>query len=79
MDDVGNVRRRVMTDGLAISFSAFAFGLVYGLAAREGGFSIIEAMAMSTIVLAGAAQFAAVGLVAAVVLVALTRALGLAP
>jgi 4-azaleucine resistance transporter AzlC len=37
---------------------------VYGLAAREAGFSVVEAMAMSTIVFAGAAQFAAVGYVA---------------
>ncbi len=64
VDDVRRVRRRVVTDGLGISFSAFAFGVVYGLAAREGGFSFVEAMAMSAIVLAGAAQFAAVGLVA---------------
>lgn len=40
------------------------FGFVYGIAAREAGFSPIEAMAMSTIVFAGAAQFAAVGYVA---------------
>ena len=39
------------------------FGFVYGLAARDAGFSPIEAMAMSTIVFAGAAQFAAVGYV----------------
>jgi 4-azaleucine resistance transporter AzlC len=38
--------------------------VVYGLAAREAGFSVVEAMAMSTIVFAGAAQFAAVGYVA---------------
>jgi len=65
-DDVGRVRRRVVTDGLALSLSAFAFafGVVCGPSAREGGFSFIEAMAMSAIVLAGAAQFAAVGLVA---------------
>jgi 4-azaleucine resistance transporter AzlC len=40
------------------------FGFVYGLAARDAGFSPVEAMAMSTIVFAGAAQFAAVGYVA---------------
>jgi predicted branched-subunit amino acid permease len=44
--------------------SAIGFGFVYGLAAREAGFSIVEAMAMSVIVFAGAAQFAAVGYVA---------------
>ncbi|MGH2406637.1 MAG: AzlC family ABC transporter permease [Candidatus Limnocylindrales bacterium] len=43
--------------------SASAFGLVYGLAARQGGFSIVEMLSMSVFVLAGAAQFAAIGLV----------------
>ena len=44
--------------------SAAGFGFVYGLAAREAGFSVVEAMAMSLIVFGGAAQFAAVGYVA---------------
>jgi predicted branched-subunit amino acid permease len=43
--------------------SVTGFGLVYGLAARQGGFSLAEMLAMSVFVLAGAAQFAAVGLV----------------
>lgn len=62
-DALARVRRRVFTDGLAISFSAAAFAIVYGLAARDAGLSFIEAMAMSAIVLAGAAQFAALGLI----------------
>jgi branched chain amino acid efflux pump len=37
---------------------------VFGLSASKAGFSVVEAMAMSTIVFAGAAQFAAVGYVA---------------
>ena len=41
------------------------FGFVFGLAAAETGFSPIEAFAFSVIVFAGAAQFAAVGYVAA--------------
>lgn len=41
--------------------SASGFGFVYGLSARDAGFSALEAMAMSTIGFAGAAQFAAVG------------------
>lgn len=43
--------------------SAAGFGFVFGLAARDAGFSPIEAMAMSTLGFAGAAQFAAVGYV----------------
>ena len=57
-------RRRLIADAIGIAVSAAGFGFVYGLAARQAGFSTIEAMAMSTIVFAGAAQFAAVGYVA---------------
>ena len=49
---------------LGIATSATGFGFVYGLSARDAGFSPIEAMAMSTLVFAGAAQFAAIGYVA---------------
>ncbi len=56
-------RRQLLLDALGIAGSAAGFGFVYGLAARDAGFSPIEAMAMSTIVFAGAAQFAAVGYV----------------
>jgi predicted branched-subunit amino acid permease len=47
-----------------MSIAATAFGVVYGLAARGAGFSLVDAMAMSLIVFAGASQFAAVGFVA---------------
>jgi 4-azaleucine resistance transporter AzlC len=56
-------RRQLLLDALGIAVSAVGFGFVYGLAAREAGFSPIEVIAMSTIVFAGAAQFAAVGYV----------------
>ena len=48
-------RRRLIMDSLGIAVSAVGFGFVYGLAARQAGFSPIEAVAMSTIVFAGAA------------------------
>jgi predicted branched-subunit amino acid permease len=56
-------RRRLILDGAGLSVSAIAFGLVYGLAARTADFSLVEMLAMSAFVLAGAAQFAAIGLV----------------
>ncbi len=59
-----DVRRRLWLDGAGIGLSAAAFGVVYGLAARQAGFSLVEGVAMSVFVFAGAAQFAAVGLVA---------------
>ena len=58
-------RHRLVTDGLGIAAIAVGFGVVFGLAAREAGYSLVEAVAMSTIVFAGAAQLAAAGLVAA--------------
>ena len=57
-------RRRLVVDGLGIVASAAGFGFVYGLSARTAGFSPVEASAMSVLVFAGAAQFAAVGYVA---------------
>jgi 4-azaleucine resistance transporter AzlC len=62
-DPVRASRRRLVLDGLGIVVGAAGFGFVYGLAARGAGFSPIEASAMSVIVFAGAAQFAAVGYV----------------
>ena len=47
-----------------ICLSAGAFGVVYGLAARNAGLSLAETVAMSVFVFAGAAQFASVGLIA---------------
>jgi 4-azaleucine resistance transporter AzlC len=61
--DLAASRRRLVLDGLGIIATAGGFGLVYGLAARAAGFSPLEASAMSVIVFAGAAQFAAVGYV----------------
>ena len=57
-------RRRLVIEAAGIVVSAMGFGFVYGLSAHNAGFSPIEAMAMSTIAFAGAAQFAAVGYVA---------------
>jgi 4-azaleucine resistance transporter AzlC len=58
-------RRRLLLDTLGIAVSVAGFGFVFGLAARNAGYSPVEALAMSTIAFAGAAQFAAVGYVAA--------------
>jgi len=63
--DLRASRRRLLLDTAAITASGIGFGLVYGLAARDAGLSTIEACAMSLLVFAGAAQFAAVGYIAA--------------
>ncbi len=57
-------KRGLYSDAVGITVSIVGFGFVYGLSAREAGFSIIDALAMSSIAFAGAAQFAAVGYVA---------------
>jgi 4-azaleucine resistance transporter AzlC len=62
-EDIGAARRDLVLASLGFAASGAGFGLVYGLAARQAGFSVIEATAMSVFVLAGAAQFAAVGLI----------------
>jgi predicted branched-subunit amino acid permease len=62
---LASARRRLVLDGLGIVVSAAGFGFVFGLTARTSGhFSVLEAMAMSLIAFAGAAQFAAIGYVA---------------
>jgi 4-azaleucine resistance transporter AzlC len=63
--DLRAARRRLLLDTVGIAVSAIGFGFVFGLAARNAGYSPVEAMAMSTIGFAGAAQFAAVGYVSA--------------
>ena len=62
--DLRASRGQLLQDSLGIMVSAGGFGLVYGLSAREAFFSPVEAGAMSVLVFAGAAQFAAVGYVA---------------
>ena len=54
----------MLVDAAGIAVSAMGFGFVYGLSAREAGFSPIEVLAMSVIVFGGASQFAAVGYIA---------------
>jgi 4-azaleucine resistance transporter AzlC len=63
--DIRASRRRLLLDGAGITLSAVGFALVYGLAARSAGYSLVDAMAMSLVVFAGASQFTAVGYVAA--------------
>jgi 4-azaleucine resistance transporter AzlC len=58
---VGAARRQLLLDATGIAVSVGGFGFVYGLAARNAGFSLVEAVAMSLVPFAGASQFAAVG------------------
>lgn len=74
-------RRRLLVDGAGLAIGVGAFGFIYGLSARAAGLSPIEAVAMSSLVFAGASQFAALGyitgglgLIGIVVLTALLNA-----
>jgi 4-azaleucine resistance transporter AzlC len=58
-------RRQMFLDALGIAASTPGFGLVYGLAARSAGLTVLEVGAMSTFVFAGGAQFAVLGYVSA--------------
>ena len=57
-------RRRLAVDSIGIWVLAIVIGTIFGFTAREGGLSLVEAAAFSSILFAGAAQFAAVGLLA---------------
>ena len=62
---------------IPVAISVFAYGLVFGVLARQAGLSPLEALLMSVLVFAGSAQFVAMGLwtmplpVAAIVLTTL--------
>lgn len=55
-------RRRLVVDSLGIWVIAIVVGGIFGFTARQGELSLIEAIAFSSILFAGASQFAAVGL-----------------
>jgi 4-azaleucine resistance transporter AzlC len=54
-----------LRDTLPVMASAVPFGVIFGTLAVARGFSLVETLAMSLFVFSGAAQFVAVGLVAA--------------
>jgi len=56
-------RRRLLRDALAIGAYALPIGLVFGLAALQAGYSLLDVFFNSTVALAGGAQFTAAGLV----------------
>lgn len=58
-DDGG--RRRLVLEVAGVALSIAAFGVVYGVAARDTGLSVIETVTMSAVPYAGASQFAALG------------------
>ena len=56
-------RRQLLGDALAIAAYALPVGLVYGLAALQAHFTLLDTVVACVVVLAGGAQFAAAGMV----------------
>jgi len=54
--------RAAITEGWPVLLTNVVVGLTYGVIARQSGLSVLEASGSSVIMFAGAAQFAAVGL-----------------
>ena len=57
-------RNRILRQALSIALAVMPFGLAFGIAAREAGLNIFEAMGFSSLVFTGSAQFAAVSVLA---------------
>ncbi|MGE0719693.1 MAG: AzlC family ABC transporter permease [Alphaproteobacteria bacterium] len=49
-------------EAIPMALSSIAFGLVFGVAARQAGLTLAEATLMSALVFAGSAQFVAIGI-----------------
>ena len=62
--DLSVARRRLALDSIGIWVLAIVIGTIFGFTAREAGLSLVEAAAFSSILFAGASQFAALGLLA---------------
>ena len=57
-------RTRIVRQALSIALAVTPFGLAFGLAARNAGLGLIEAMGFSSLVFTGSAQFATVSVLA---------------
>ncbi|MEY3009286.1 MAG: hypothetical protein RL464_951 [Actinomycetota bacterium] len=57
-------RRRVLRDSLSVAIPVGSYGAAFGAAAVAGGFSVLQACALSLLLFSGASQFAVVGVMA---------------
>ena len=60
--ELAAARRRLVVDSLGIWASIIIVGTIFGFTARGGGLSLVEASALSSILFAGASQFAVLAL-----------------
>lgn len=61
-EPTGATMRRGFRDGLPFLAVIVPFSLLFGVVARDAGLDVLQVFAMSAIVIAGAAQFTALGL-----------------
>lgn len=54
-----------LREGFPLAVSIFAYGLVFGVLARQAGLTYFDALLMSGVVFAGSSQFAAVAMISA--------------
>lgn len=57
-------RRAVIRDSLSVAIPVGTYGAAFGAAAIAGGFSVLQACALSLLLFSGASQFAVVGVMA---------------
>lgn len=57
-------RRAVLRDSLSVALPVGTYGAAFGAAAVAGGFSVLQACALSLLLFSGASQFAVVGVMA---------------
>lgn len=57
-------RRTVLRDSLSVAIPVGGYGAAFGAAAVAGGFSVLQACALSLLLFSGASQFAVVGVMA---------------
>lgn len=57
-------RRAVLRDSLSVAIPVGTYGAAFGAAAIAGGFSVLQACALSLLLFSGASQFAVVGVMA---------------
>ena len=61
---VSSSRRAVLRDSLSVAIPVGTYGAAFGAAAVAGGFSVLQACALSLLLFSGASQFAVVGVMA---------------
>ncbi|MEM8926162.1 MAG: AzlC family ABC transporter permease [Actinomycetota bacterium] len=63
-DAAASPRAAIIRQSLSISLAVVPFGIAFGVAVRQGGMTVLDAMGFAVLVFTGSAQFAAVSVLA---------------